>query len=503
MFQFLLNFANRFVPGMQRQLGKVLLFVFAGAAGCAFGALLTEGLWHTISQSVPEVHRPKVDVIFVVDITSSMFDEIAGVKDGINEFVAEFTERGMDGQVGLVAFGDRFEGEEPIVLNFGGATVTSDLDDFKRQVNALMLRGGGDIPESSFDALALAAEQPLRKDCVRIALLITDAPPKVPDVEIANARDLIQRLKGKFDQLHFVIRPDDRSRYANLHKGVPGEIFPLDKTAGFAGALTTIGGAVAEQTASSIASHGSYDINDSSKIGLIFLVWCGFLGSCLALFLIIGQFAYLRKQVIDRRTTYLGLAGGTAAGLITAIVVDQVLGDGIGVGWLGESARLMGWGLLGGLLGLGMAFVVPNLPKLKALVAGFLGGLSGGMAFLILGEVAGDLIGRVGGAAVLGGAIGAVVVLVEQIFREGSLVVSWGPQEQAIINLGEAPILAGSAPYADIYLDRTKGFPEEAVAIRLDKGIVYLDNKIKSETQELRHGSKITIGNVTIEVKLS
>ena len=44
--------------------------------------------------------------------------------------------------------------------------------------------GGGPHPESSFDALALAARSNWREEANRIIIHITDAPPHQPDVKL-------------------------------------------------------------------------------------------------------------------------------------------------------------------------------------------------------------------------------------------------------------------------------------------------------------------------------
>jgi hypothetical protein len=48
----------------------------------------------------------KVDIIFVLDTTSSMTSAIAGVKNNVNEFVRIMTIAGYDARFGVVTFGD-------------------------------------------------------------------------------------------------------------------------------------------------------------------------------------------------------------------------------------------------------------------------------------------------------------------------------------------------------------------------------------------------------------
>ncbi|MDJ0511365.1 MAG: hypothetical protein QNJ64_19240 [Crocosphaera sp.] len=67
--------------------------------------------------------------MFVVCITSSTDKEIKGVKDGIQS----------DSQVGLLAFGDRFSGEESKILQFWEYIFTPDTIYFSQQVATLTI----------------------------------------------------------------------------------------------------------------------------------------------------------------------------------------------------------------------------------------------------------------------------------------------------------------------------------------------------------------------------
>src|SRR5262249_38584026 len=130
----------------------------------------------TVSRVVPPP-PPEVDILFVLDVTGSMQFAINGVRDGIRDFVAVLGKRELDSRVGLLAFRDRLIREEPELLRFDGEVFTKDFDRFRDQVGNLRASGGGDEPESSLDALALAAAQPFRPRAIKVLLLITDAPP--------------------------------------------------------------------------------------------------------------------------------------------------------------------------------------------------------------------------------------------------------------------------------------------------------------------------------------
>ena len=78
------------------------------------------------------------------------------------------------------------------------------------------------------------------------------------------------------------------------------------------------------------------------------------------------------------------VAGGIGQALFSLLARAEVLP---------QLGFLMGWGLLGGLLGRGIGFVIPNLHGAKAALAGAVGGLVGAVAFIGVSAV-GDFAGR-------------------------------------------------------------------------------------------------------------
>src|SRR4029077_8469113 len=111
---------------------------------------------------------------------------------------------------------------------------------------------------------------------------------------------------------------------------------------------------------------------------------------CLAL--LAGQHYYLRGAP--------PAVGGMAAGLLGGLVVGM-LGGAAGEGLymlapdsaaLGKVFRVLGWTLLGGLAGVGLALFIPNLKWTLGLAGGAVGGAVGAAGFLsVLGVVDKDL----------------------------------------------------------------------------------------------------------------
>lgn len=180
------------------------------------------------SPLVPTVR--KADILFVVDCTGSMQGEIDAIRDTILDFVSEIERDGIRVRVGLLAFGDRLNGEESFVFRFEGETFTKDAAIFRREVSRLRAGGGGDIPESSLDALLLALRQPFAPDASRVIVLVTDAPPHIPDMEAQSVGQVAAAIQAAgIKQLYLVIRTQDPTSgvYLTLLEGTQGLAFEL------------------------------------------------------------------------------------------------------------------------------------------------------------------------------------------------------------------------------------------------------------------------------------
>ena len=101
----------------------------------------------------PRTLKPKgiADVVVCIDVTGSMQPCIDGDKENVLKLVEGFQANdnlSLDWRVRLIAYRDLNEGERPIINSF-----TSDVSQFREQLNHLEASGGGDEPESTLDAI--------------------------------------------------------------------------------------------------------------------------------------------------------------------------------------------------------------------------------------------------------------------------------------------------------------------------------------------------------------
>ncbi len=119
--------------------------------------------------------QPKLDVLFLLDATGSMGDEIGQIQRTIAEIAGRVGQIQPQPRVryGLVAYRDRGDEYVTRVSDF-----TGDLGAFRETLLAVRAEGGGDTPESLNEALHQAVQGVTwSDDAIRLIFLVADAPP--------------------------------------------------------------------------------------------------------------------------------------------------------------------------------------------------------------------------------------------------------------------------------------------------------------------------------------
>jgi Mg-chelatase subunit ChlD len=121
--------------------------------------------------------RARLDLVFAIDATGSMADEIAKLKHSMREVADRIAAlpQAPDLCFGLVAYRDR--GDAFFVR---GADLTHDLGAFQAELAALQAGGGGDYPEAMAEALHTAVHRLSWRGegTARLVVLLADAPPQ-------------------------------------------------------------------------------------------------------------------------------------------------------------------------------------------------------------------------------------------------------------------------------------------------------------------------------------
>jgi hypothetical protein len=164
--------------------GRALLFGNIGGFSARWGdkAVTVDfaqdaGREHRVTLPVrrPE-GRAKLDVLFLIDTTGSMGDEIDRLKDSVRSVAERISALPANADLRLAMTVYRDRGDLFVTRTFD---FTSSVDVFKTALAEVRASGGGDTPEDLNAGLHQAVTGPSWRgdDAVKLIFLIADAPP--------------------------------------------------------------------------------------------------------------------------------------------------------------------------------------------------------------------------------------------------------------------------------------------------------------------------------------
>lgn len=142
-----------------------------------------------------------IDLVFVLDTTGSMSEEIHAVKDTLRKVARDASKLQTTIRVGLVEYRDRGDAFVTRVYPF-----STDLNEFSRRIESLQAGGGGDTPEHFNEGLRVALSELAWNDgaSARLAFLIADAPPHLDYAGDNGYTHSLQRAAARGVQLYTV-----------------------------------------------------------------------------------------------------------------------------------------------------------------------------------------------------------------------------------------------------------------------------------------------------------
>lgn len=156
------------------------------ATGYQFGALgqtvtAAPGDTATMTVDAAQVGQPPVaiDVVFLLDATGSMDDEIGRLKTTIDSVAArvDSMETEPDVRFAMTLYRDLDDSFVTSTYDF-----TGNVADFRAALDKVVADGGGDYPEALDEGLAEALSTPSWRDpatTLQLVFLVADAPPQV------------------------------------------------------------------------------------------------------------------------------------------------------------------------------------------------------------------------------------------------------------------------------------------------------------------------------------
>jgi Ca-activated chloride channel family protein len=472
---------------LRQKLSKPILFGLYGAVGCLGAATLLGEAFLALTKLAPSSSSPQA-IVLLIDCSGSMDEKnkLQEVKSAAQAFLQR--QNLSENRLAVVGFGSNVQ---------IGVSLTGNKLMLDRAI-AQLSDGGGTRMDIAIEAAARELQSTSKP---RNILLFTDGEPSNAGTTLTAG----QSAKAQGINLVAVATGDANTNFLTQLTGNRSLVFYAN-SGDFDRAF--------RQAEQAIYSNQLVESGPTGDYSLLYSVlriggWTALLAIGTSLALIAGQNHYLRRRLLTLSEGSIGTGGSLAAGLAAGAIGQLLFLPVAGIPLLTLGGRIIGWAILGTLLGGGMSFFVPNLQKNRALQAGAIGGTAGAIGFLLVSAVSGDLVGRLVGAAIVGFFIGLAIALIEDLSRRAWLIVHWTPTEQTNINLGTQPIILGSSEDAHIYLRKDQGYPPVTAKLYLESGKIVMEfdeamQKLKGMKilrHELANGDRRKVGEIMIEVK--
>jgi Ca-activated chloride channel family protein len=474
---------------------KPLLFGLWAALGTTLFALLGE-LWLALTVAPPPpppvMVTPRQAVVLALDTSGSMtgppFEEL---KSAALTYIAR--QDLSRTRIGIVSFNNDSRVESPL---------TSDATSLRAAVESLEVGGVTRMDLGLSAALSVSPPVPTVPQTPtsepaeqRSILLFTDGYPQDVDWAldvVTPTRDAALAIRqGGCRLVAIGTSGADGGFLADL-TGDPKLVFAAGDGR-YADAFKQAETAINAAQGNTLIQSQKQENFDASRELWRTAVWTGLLGIGLSGALLLSQSRYSRGSFGARDA--LGVGGGLVAGLVAGTVGQFIFMQAGGAPTTIALGRLLGWALAGALVGAGTAPFIPNLSPPRASLAGLLGGLIGALGFMFAALISGDASGRLIGAAIIGFAIGLMVVLAEVAFRKAWLRVSYGPGDSFNVTLGGQPVAVGNDSAQCRILAREVAPVEATYAF--ETGRAFLEEH-SGARHELQPGDTRRYGNVEV-----
>lgn len=172
-----------------------------------------------------EAFLSDLDIVLVLDTSGSMKNVVPELEKLFKPVIEAYSSRELRVRYSLVTFSDKIRD----VREFTGS---SEL--FLDWLSDIIPYGGGDDPESSFDAMIKATELDFDTKSRKIVLLVTNSPAHNSEdgsgYSLVDEDDVLSSLKDK-GFIPFMVTPD-LDEYRGLKEKLNGIYFNIDKARG-------------------------------------------------------------------------------------------------------------------------------------------------------------------------------------------------------------------------------------------------------------------------------
>lgn len=203
---------------------------------------LAEGLSKNVQTNleITDLMKGTADIVFVLDVSGSMSDEINTVKKNIQELAQKIEDAGVSARWSVITFSDftcdtTAKEQTQIIMN-GASNWYTSATDCKAAIGGIELAYGGDDPEVALDGLLMANTLDHRKDARVFYILLTDATYKTNNhYDVSGMDETVEILDKNKVNVSVITGTSLYSTYSALVE-TTGGIF-ADITSSFANTL--------------------------------------------------------------------------------------------------------------------------------------------------------------------------------------------------------------------------------------------------------------------------
>jgi len=179
---------------------------------------------------IPE-DAEEVDIVFIIDSTGSMRDDIRNLAYNVNTFARKLaTSYNIRPHFAIVEYKDiTVDGLKSTFIHKNDDSNwfdISSMDKFQERINGIRVGGGGDVDETPIDALEMAREmlsESSSSSSHQFFVLLTDAGYKANNrYEISSMEELILRLVRDRINVSVITDPRYQSAYSSLYMQTGG-----------------------------------------------------------------------------------------------------------------------------------------------------------------------------------------------------------------------------------------------------------------------------------------
>lgn len=192
---------------------------------------MSDGMSNRVEATVEIVDYMEgtADIVFILDISGSMGDEIANVKNNIITFAQAIEDRGVSARWSAITYSDYTEyssstiEEQTQIIKNGAENWFVNVENYKTAISNIRLANGGDYPEVAIDGLMLANTLKHRTDARVFYIILTDATYKTANhYDVESMSEVVEILNSKGVNVSVITSSEEYVNYSELDQTTGG-----------------------------------------------------------------------------------------------------------------------------------------------------------------------------------------------------------------------------------------------------------------------------------------